>query len=159
MNTKHKIEQWFKEHPEDKDGMIRAGYAYGEHSNHRWPRFPPVDGFDGLRHDQCMACGRTRWEIRHGAGSPKCSAWKPIDIEGTIFNEEETFFNLIKNSGPTIEKVIRKRGLSGETLSFLHHTHGIDIEVVEAHVELNDKLRKDYMIEWEKHCTTGGSFK
>jgi hypothetical protein len=165
------VNHWFTQHPDDMDDVRRASFAYhkeyGEGS-HRWPRGPEIgyetifnrDPFEHLRFDQCMSCGRTRWQVRHDISlPPECSQWKFIDKEKTIFNEEEIFFDLIKKSEKTINKIINKRGLNGETLSFLHHTYGIDIEVVEAHIELTDELRKEYMIAWDNHCNTGGKFR
>lgn len=174
--TREMVERYSQEHPEAKDGVIRASYAYHSINNtgdHKWPRFPHVDyhtgynifqdneldPFSHLRDDQCMVCGRTRREVRWDSNPPECAGWKPTDIEGTILNEEKSFIDLLEKSGPLIKKVIKKRGLSGGTLSFLHHTHGIDIEVVEHHVELTNELRSDYDVEWEKHCMTGGKFK
>lgn len=88
MKTAKEItNEFFGKYPAMKNGVDRAYYAYHANSvgpkEHHWPRYPQADYLTcqgdplmHLRHDKCMACGRTRFEVRHGNESPECPQWK-----------------------------------------------------------------------------------
>lgn len=149
-------QQYFADHPEAKDEVMRAFWAYhGPH--HRLTE--GAHNFPGIaRSSVCVACGRSREMVRWDDLPPTCQAWKFIDIAGVIKNEEEKFLRLQVGSRELIlKKYSDASKLTGEILSMLHHTHGIDPTTVEDVLELNlpAALHEDYLAAYEKHSETG----
>lgn len=131
------VDQYFGEHPKARDGVLKAYYAYGSiDAAHR-------HAFRGLdRGAVCMLCGRSREQVRWDDLPAPCQ-FNP-NIEATIRAEEERAFDLAASASDLVPKIIAKRGMSGDTLAFLHHTHGLDPETVAAIVTVPVSLLASY---------------
>lgn len=80
---------------------------------------------------------------------------RSTDIEGTIKGEEEKFLDLIKKKEPILLKY--KNKLDGKVLSWLHHTHGINPDLVEEilQIKLTEQHKKEYEKAYLCHQETG----
>jgi hypothetical protein len=76
-------------------------------------------------------------------------------IKSVLRKEEENFLFLIKEKEPLLLSL--KDNLTGETLSWLHHTHGIDPDLVMdiLCVKLTEEQMADYEKYYEIHKKTG----
>ncbi len=54
------------------------------------------------------------------------------------------FARVLEKAPAIIRKVVGKRGLTGDTLAILHHTHGIDPETVSAVIEVPSAVSAEY---------------
>ena len=76
---------------------------------------------------------------------PECSEAKESEpIESTIIEEEQKFAALLKKAEEMVPKIVEKRGMSGDTLAFLHFTHGFDPETVAGIVDVPREMMKQY---------------
>lgn len=80
-------------------------------------------------------------------------------IKEVLEKEEKSFHKTMENGHRVIRKYWQNIAeLTGEDLSWLHETHGIDCSVVEDYFnqELTDAQFSDYQKCYELHKTTGG---
>jgi alanyl-tRNA synthetase len=76
---------------------------------------------------------------------PQCQKRPELpDIADTIQGEEEKAFALLDKATREVPKIVAKRGMSGETLAVLHHTHGYDPETVDGVVSVPPQIMADY---------------
>lgn len=80
-------------------------------------------------------------------------------VAEVVRREEESYARVMSRAPLVVEKWFRKRGLDGESLASLHHTHGIDPGIVEAILgcELSSSVHDDYQVAWAIHCEKGRS--
>lgn len=126
---------YFKEKPAERDGVMKAYYAY--HENH-FRLEPKGHNFRGvLRESKCVWCGRSREQVRHDDLPPHCLE-RPQDLPDTssvILSEEVKFQEHEDRSIPVAIKILTKMGDSEETRRFLYETHGIRDEVYDSCVD------------------------
>lgn len=121
------VDQYFSDHTEAKDGVMKAYYAY--HAPHfRLTR----DGHNftsGSTGSKCSWCGRTRELVRWDDLPPECQNRPPdSDIAETVRTEEEKYFKLLEKAKVEVPKLI-KRGVG---LEQLYQTYGYDEETVKG---------------------------
>ena len=81
-----------------------------------------------------------------------------VNIKEILEKEEESYHNMLKNGRRIIDKYWKDiLELTGEDLSWLHQTHGIDCSIVEDYFnkELTDNQFSDYQKSYELHKSTG----
>lgn len=142
--VKLKVEGYFKEHPDAKDEVMKAHFAY--HTQHIRDN-PGVHNFAGPWRDcECQWCGRSREMVRWDDFPPQCQHRPKLpDIAETIRGEEEKAFALLEKAGKEVTLLVAKLGgMSGETLAVLHHTHGYDPETVDGIVDVPSSIIADY---------------
>jgi len=109
--------------------------------------------FDGPYRDSvCKWCGRSRELVRHDdlpAGCLNRPDHADDDIADVIQREELRFWALLDKANLYVPKLVEKMGMSGETLSILHHTHGYDPECVSAIVNVPKQLMEEYHAKME----------
>jgi len=139
MEANQIANKYFAEHPEEKDGVLKAWYAWL--SPEWWhKRTMPLHNFPSSeRNSCCVFCGRSREEVRYDELSPRCLS-SPVGkilskpeikpIKETLREEEIGFNTLIEKGKQFIPKFIEKNKLNGRTLAILHHTHGYEPETV-----------------------------
>ena len=140
--------QYFKDHPDAKDEVMKAFFAYHTHLRGH----PEAHNFlTSLRESECQWCGRSREMVRWDDLPPQC-AKRPFvpEIKDCIRSEEEKAFALLEKAAKDAPKLVAGMGMSGETLAVLHHTHGYDPETLAGVVRIPDELMKDYHMEMEK---------
>ena len=124
--------------PETIDDIIRAGYATVSHFSrydgaHNWPT--PLHGTTLQDWGECVWCGTTRFDVRYGYAPYRCTK-RPKDINKSIVEivrgETERFERLLARGKVEIPKLIDRMGVSGETLAYIHQTHGYDYETIEG---------------------------
>lgn len=140
-------QEFIAEHPEHRDGVMKATYAY----NLPGPleeRVLPVHCFDSDSRDSvCQLCGRARWDDL----PPQCQN-NPVLlvecrgdlVEQTIQGEEVKYAALLERGKKQIPALIAKHGMSARTLAMLHHTHGYCPEVVSSITEVPAGLMHEY---------------
>lgn len=136
-------DQYFTEHPEAKDGVMRAWHAY--HVYHPY-QHPEAHNFDGPYRDcKCSWCGRSRENVRHDDLPATCSR-RPLhkEIKDVIKLEEQKANIVLNNAEIYIPKILKTRELNGDTLFFFHGTHGWPIDVVELIIDIPLKARNEY---------------
>ena len=119
------VEAYFLDHPECRDEVMHAFFAY--HCTH-FRDHPKAHNFtNGYRVCACRWCGRTREDVRWQDASPHYSQRPPVlDIQDTIMEEENRFQRLLKRANVEVPKLI-ERGVSGKEL---HATYGFDDDTV-----------------------------
>lgn len=145
------VKQWVAEHPECRDDMVRAYFAF------LVPHFrdhPNAHNFPGaLRTSRCVWCGESREEIRYGEGSGICLE-RPQDanaeVSATIRLEEEKYFVTLKKAEYVVRNALSKQEMSGKLLAVLHHTYGFDPEVVGGIVDVPESMIREYNYEMDK---------
>lgn len=133
---------YFKEHPDAKDGVLKAYHAY--HAAHL--RHPFAHKFSGPDRESCCEwCGRTRELVRWDELPGHCQQ-RPErpDVEDVIRGEETKAFALFKKAEAVVPKLVARLGMSGGTLAILHHTHGYDPETVAGVVDVPAQAMADY---------------
>lgn len=148
MKAAEIVLKYFREHPEMRDGVMKAYYAYNV-SHFRCN--PKAHNFgSALRESACRWCGRTREQVRWDDLPPEC-ARRPFvpEIDDVIRGEEQKAFALLARAKKDVPKLVAKLGLSGETLARLHHTYGYDPETVAGIVDVPPKMLSDYHAEME----------
>lgn len=141
----HIVEQYFKEHPEAKDGVMKAFYAYHEEDYLNNPKvhyFPSL-----LKASKCHFCGRRREDVRWDDLPPQCQK-RPLnafpDIGETLDGEETRANALYEKAKLHVPRLVKKMGMSGGTLATLHHTHGYDPETVGGVVDVPPEMMTAY---------------
>lgn len=137
------VTKYFEEHPEAKDGVMKAYYAY------RAPHFrlePKGHNFsNGARESKCSWCGRSRELVRHDDLPAECQKRPEMpDVADVIRGEEEAAHVLIGKAERDANKLVAKMGMSGETLAVLHHTYGHDPETVATVIDVPPQTLADY---------------
>jgi len=150
---------FLKDHPQHWDGIERATYAY--HLNHR--ERSDAHYFSGSRMEsECRWCGRSRQAVRWDQHHPRCSkrpAWANETIQSVIAREE-VLYERVWALALEIARQIDPSTLTGETLSILHHTHGIDPSMLECALIENGRalpqhLHDAYLGVYKLHRETG----
>lgn len=150
-------------------GQTREEVRYGK-SHPRCPSFSktgPV-GFHRFGGSApwatCVHCGETRENLNDsiqtipgGYGFKLCPCYQEVDILKTIREEEGRFSSLLERAKTFVPKITGKRGMSGETLAFLHRTHGFDVETVASVVEVTPEAEAEYekIMEDERSMSRG----
>jgi len=116
----------------------------------------------------CKKCNKTvkDWYPKLKDGSDLSYSWNengPVpfssevkeNIKSVLRKEEERFLSLIEEKEPLL--ISLKNNLTGETLSWLHQTHGIDPDLVEdiLCIKISDEQRNDYKKYYDIHKKTG----
>lgn len=134
---------YFNDHSDARDEVMKAYFAYqaghfrAEPAGHNFP--------SSLRISKCLWCSRSREMVRWDELPPQCQKRpKMADAAEVISSEEEKFFSLLNRASLEVPKIIKKRGMSGETLAFLHQTHGYDPEIVSGVVNVPQFLMREY---------------
>lgn len=136
--------QYFREHPDARDGVMKAYYAYNV------PHFrsdPKSHNFgSSQRESACHWCGRTREQVRWDELPPECAKRPPVpEIEDVILGEERKAFALLARAEKDVPKLLAKLGmLNGETMAILHHTYGYDPETVSGVVDVPPVMIMEY---------------
>ena len=143
------VTSYFQSHPEARDGVMKAWYAY--HAPH-FRCDPSSHNFSSaLRESRCAWCGRSREDVRWDNLPSECQKRPQIaEIDDTIFDEEKKAFALFGRADVEVPKLVEKFGLSGSTLATLHHTHGFDPETVAGIVDVPKQMIEDYHTAMEK---------
>lgn len=146
---RHIADKYFKEHPDQKDEVVKAYFAY--HTHH----IRQIDGahnFNGPWKDcVCQWCGRSRMLVRWDDEPAQCQKRPELpDIKETIKSEEQKAFALIKRAEKDVPYLIEKMGMSGDTLAILHHTHGYVAEIVDAVVHVPPDVMRVYYEKMEQ---------
>ena len=134
---------YFDAHPEAKDGVMKAYYAY--HAGH-FQCDPKGHNFaSGSRESKCQWCQRSREMVRHDDLPPECQK-RPAsaDVANVILGEEQKAFALLAKAERIVPQIVKKAGMSGETLAVLHHTHGYDPETVSGVVDVPPAMIAEY---------------
>ena len=136
---------YFVAHPEAKDGVMKAYFAY--HAGH-FRGEPKGHNFtSGAPWSQCQWCKRSREMVRHDGLSGECQE-RPASadtlIADVILGEEQRAFALLAKAEQIVPKIVEKIGMSGETLAVLHHTHGYDPETVSNVVDVLPEMITKY---------------
>ena len=137
------VEKYFEEHPDAKDEVKKAYFAY--HTQHIRDN-PGAHNFAGPWRDcECAWCGRSRESVRWDDLPAQCQKRPELpDIADTIRGEEEKAFSLLEKATREVSKIVAKLGMSGNTLAILHHTHGYDPETVDSVVPVPPHIMADY---------------
>ena len=155
---KNIVNQYFVEHPQSKDEVMKAYYAY--HIPHYRLNPKSHNFLNGSRYSACVWCHRTREQVRWDDLPPECDSI-PDDahslIEDVILKEEQQYVRLSNRSESIIKKILKERKMSGSTLAFIKQTYGIlpeDVcDILDIDYEVS--LRKDFEMEEEKHSNLG----
>lgn len=152
MNIKELALRWFAENPAERDQVMKAYYAY--HTGHPRTEVLRVHYFsDSIKKSRCFWCGRTREQVRWDALPAECEKHQTmLNIKEVILREEQLFHNTREKALDIIPKIIKKQGLSGETLAYLYYTHGADPELVSSIVDIPSTMITEYynVMEQEK---------
>jgi len=151
-STKQSVYERYEADEGFRDDVVRATYAFhlsgdllagktGEAvSAHNWRRC------NGRREATCVWCGRSRKDVRYGEGDPRCQN-RP-DIRAIIEREEwqtAAWLNRCKN---TVGKALKRLPLNGQTLAFIHETHGYTPQ--ETLEVIGETLTLELLSEYEK---------
>lgn len=121
------VVKFFEEHPQAKDEVMKAYYAY--HAPHfRLTR----DGHaftSGDPESCCIWCGRSRELVRWDDLPASCQQ-RPPDVEKdqVIKGEEEKYFKLLDRAKIEVPKLLAR----GVSLRQLYETYGYDDETVRS---------------------------
>jgi hypothetical protein len=134
---------YFQAHPETKDGVMKAYYAY--HAPHFRLDAKAHNFLGALKSSVCEWCKRTREDVRWDNLDPECAS-RPVlqGIQEVILSEEAKAFLLYESAKSIAPKVVEKLGLNGQTLAVLHHTHGCDPEIVASVIDVPAEILSDY---------------
>lgn len=149
MNRYREIaDAYFKANPEAKDDVMAAYYAY--HAGH-FRTEPFGHNFtSGLRESKCVWCNRSREMVRHDELPPICLNRPDLkDVAEVIRDEEVIAFGLFAKAEADVKRAVAKRGMSGDTLAILYHTHGHDPETVAAITEVSPQAMADFYANME----------
>ena len=137
------VEKYFEQHPDAKDEVVKAYFAY--HTTHIRDN-PGVHNFNGPWRDcECQWCGRSRELVRWDDLPAQCQQRPDLpDIADVIRAEEEKAWALLKKAESDVPRVVKKMGMNGETLAVLHHTCGYDPETVDGVVKVPQQVMADY---------------
>jgi len=141
MDVLEKIaEDYFKEN--GRDDLRKAFFAYrAPHPN----GYPQADLFtSSLKSSQCQRCGRTREQVRWDVLPPECAKYETHDIQEIILQEEQKFQELLDKAIPIVNKTIKQFGLTGKTLSILHHTYGYNLDIVSEIIDISPDIIAQY---------------
>lgn len=147
-------------HPEAKDIIIRAAYAY-----HMEPHELFSHNFSGQeRNATCYLCGQSREGVRWNwyNKSPRCegrSIKERPDICGIISTEEKKFSKTLERADK-ISASMDVNTVTGEELAVIHHTHGVPLSVLEDALSCEGKklpfsVVADYEAAYGKFCAQG----
>lgn len=128
------VELYFEEHPDAKDDVMKAFYAY--HAPHFRLNQNAHNFTNYQRHSECLWCGRSRESVRWDEFTAHCHNRPEIpEIEDCLKGEEEKHFSLLKRGKIEIPKLIAKFGTGDAALKMFHDTHGYDSETVLSYKE------------------------
>lgn len=139
------VDKYFEEHPDAKDGVMKAWYAYHAPHFRLMPELPLHNFTSGARESRCVWCGRSRELVRHDDSPAPCGQ-RPVmpEIKDVLRDEEELAFALADRAKSDVPKILAKLGMSGETLAILHHTYGHDPETVATVVDVPPTMMAGY---------------
>jgi hypothetical protein len=98
----------------------------------------------------CLVC---HFEVKNWY--PQFKQNEPISISEIILSEEEKFLELLNEKEPLLQSL--KSNLNGETLSWIHQTHGIDPDLMEdiLGIKLTELQKTEYEEYYSVHRLTG----
>lgn len=147
-------DKYFEEHPDAKDGVLKAWYAYHAPHFRVIPEMPLHNFTNGSRKSKCVWCGRSRELVRHDEQPAQCGK-RPVirEIKDVLHEEAVQAFALAERAKTEVPKLVGKMGMTGETLAMLHHTYGHDPETVATVIDVPPQMLADYhaAMETEKH--------
>lgn len=100
-------------------------------------------------------------EPRERAKGPVCHRWVADPDIGAIIRAEEERFERLWDRAVKLTSTLDLSTLTGEQLSTLHHTHGIDPSMIESALiaanrgTLAEALHAAYEVAYEAHCSIG----
>jgi hypothetical protein len=158
-NLKKIADSYFIDNPDKKSDVVKAYYAYhashGEYGAHY---------FDGSKKvSACRFCNRMRENVRWDDSIPTClsrPSYMDTTIESVIKKEEELFSKVMTRATRIANDIVDINTITGEDLSYYHHTHGVDPSMLECAMlaigkKLPEKLHEEYMVAYEAHSLTG----
>jgi hypothetical protein len=127
---KELVYRYFREHPEKRDEVMKAYYAF--HASHF--RLEPKGHYftSCLRESRCRFCDRSREDVRYDQRSPECDS-RPLvpEIWDVVAQEEKKALILSQRASNEVPRLVKRFGLSEATFERLHSTYGYDREAVE----------------------------
>lgn len=136
MNARDIAVQYFRDHPLERDSVMKAYYAY--HAPHFRITTRGHNFTNQFRHSKCQWCNRSREQVRWDGLPAHCQKRPELpEIEGAIRYEETRYMELLERAERIVPRIISKRGMSQDTIKYLYDTHGIDQETVERICESN----------------------
>jgi hypothetical protein len=143
VEMKEIVGGYFREHPESRDEVMRAYYAY--HAGHFRESAGGHNFTNGSKQSRCVWCGRTRELVRWDDLPPECGSRPDLkEVDEVVLGEEGRFFALLKKAERDVPGLVAKHGMSGETLALLHGTHGYDPETVAGIVDVPAGVIAEY---------------
>lgn len=153
--------------PVAREHVKRATLAYHiDHFRHQagahhFPR--PFHETPEAREEQCLWCGRARWQVRWDDLPPECAA-RPKSADETIHSvvaREEALFERVRERATKLAATLDVTTLTGAELARIHHTHGIDPSMLESAFMMTGRtfpdLHAEYETEYAKHRATGAA--
>lgn len=127
--------EYFAEHPEAKDDVMKAYYAF--HAPHFRLDVNAHNFTTQQRTSCCLWCKRSRENVRWDDLPPQCQqrpAFIDMDIADVIKQEEEKAFILQQQARTEVPKLIKKYGgtLTPKVITKLYSTHGYDEDTINA---------------------------
>lgn len=151
-NSKKICLDYFGQHIEAKDEVIKAYYAY--HAPHFRLDESAHNFTNGSREAKCLWCGRSREDVRWDNLPYNCLKRPELnDPQVVLKEEEENYLKLLGKAEQEIPKLIKRINgddtLDGRTLSILHHTYGYEPEVVAGVIDFPNEMLLEYHKEME----------
>lgn len=158
IKTKETVLNYFNSNPDKYELVKKATFAWSNPSScnahffeeSHFEKDPNVCAAE-FRDDKCNWCGRTREEVRHDSLPYYCEKAPDVieHIKNTLHVEDGKTLKLIDRADKEVPKIIKKMGMSGKTLMYMHETHGFVIEIVEALMHISEKDKEEYELEFE----------
>jgi hypothetical protein len=145
MDTSNKIKKHFNKNPEDVNAVMKAYHAY--HVDHFRSHRKAHNFLSSSRISECEWCGRTREDVRWDTLPPECQmrpAYADIPIGDALTEEEAKAHAVYDRAKGDVPRLVKKMGMSGNTLAKLHHTHGYDPETVSGIVDVPQDVMEEY---------------
>lgn len=135
--------EYFDQHPEARDGVMKAYYAF--HAGHFRLEAHGHNFLSASRQSKCAWCGRSREQVRYDDLPAQCQNRPDLpEVVDAIQSEEERTFALLTHAEKDVPRLVAKMGMSGDTLAILHHTYGYDPETVASVINVPQAMLADY---------------
>lgn len=136
---------YFRDHPDARDGVLKAYYAYHAPHFRCEPTLPLHNFTNAARWSRCAWCGRSREEVRHDDQPAHCTRRPDLPtVTDVLRGEEVRALAMTERAARDVPAVLRKLGMTGEALAVLHHTYGHDPETVATIATVPQQLLADY---------------
>lgn len=120
MTTHEVALNYFTKYPEARNDVLKAYYAW--HTGHYRLHLGAHNFTNGARYCACVACGRTREQVRYDDLPAQCENYTSLNIEAIILHEEERAHALQKRIPHILARLSPEQRTNYE---FLHSTFGI----------------------------------